>query len=63
VGYRVSWNRLTEAERQRRTRIGTAAWSKRNAEFRAQLAEIEAANTEAEQRARNRDLVEDITKL
>lgn len=63
MGYRVPWNRLPEAERQRRIKAGVAVESRRNTEFRAQLAEIEAANTEAEQRARNRDLVEDISKL
>jgi len=63
VGYRVPWNRLTEVERQRRNAASASVKSKRNAEFKAQLAEIEAANTEVEQLARNRDLVEDVLKL
>ena len=47
MGYRIPWNRLPEAERQRRIKAGVAVESRRNTKFRAQLAEIEAANTDS----------------
>lgn len=57
MGYKVPWNRLSEEQRRRRVVASVEVERRRSIEFKAQLAEAEAANQARELDYFNKDLI------